>query len=95
MIKKLKHDCFHVTLKITPLLTGKVALFYDKFIDTTLHDSESITTWHFHGCSNACKCMPTLFSTTLSFLSVCMSQHGIRTGLSNVKRLNAIQTGKH
>ena len=30
MIEKLKYDCFHVTLKITPLLTGKVAIFYDR-----------------------------------------------------------------
>ena len=25
----LKYDCFHVTLKITPLLASKVAIFYD------------------------------------------------------------------
>ena len=29
MIKVLKYDCFHVTLKITSLFTSKVALFYD------------------------------------------------------------------
>ena len=34
------------------------------------------------------------FSTVKSSLSVCMSQHGIRTGPSNFKCLNATQTGK-
>ena len=29
IIQILKYDCFHVTLKITPLLASKVALFYD------------------------------------------------------------------
>ena len=32
-----------------------------------------------------------LFSTFMPFLSVCMSQHGIRMDLSNVKRQNTIQ----
>ena len=41
-------------------------------------------------CLNACECMLTLFYTFMSFLSVCMI---FQTGLSNVKRLNAIQTG--
>ena len=55
----------------------------------------SATIWLLHGHSNACKRMLTIFSTFMSILSVCMSQHGNRTGLSNVKLLNAIQTGKH
>ena len=57
-----------------------------------LRDLGSVTIWRLHGRSNACECMLTLFSTFMSFLSVCMMQHGIRTGLSNVKRQNAIQT---
>ena len=60
-----------------------------------LRDFGSFTIWRLHGRLVACECMLMLCSTFISFLSVCMSQHGIRTGLSNVKRLNAIQTGKH
>ena len=41
-------------------------------------------------CLSACECMLTLFYTFMSFLSVCMT---FQTGLSKVKRLNAIQTG--
>ena len=41
-------------------------------------------------CLNACECMLTLFYTFMLFLSVCMT---FQTGLCNVKRLNAIQTG--
>ena len=29
IMQVLKYDCFHVTLKITPLLASKVAIFYD------------------------------------------------------------------
>ena len=29
MIMVLKYDCFHATLKITPLLASNVDLFYD------------------------------------------------------------------
>ena len=60
-----------------------------------LRDLVSVIIWRFHGRSNVCECILTLFSTFMSFSSVCMSQNGIRTGLLNVKRLNAIQTGKH
>ena len=60
-----------------------------------LCDFGSVTIWRLHGRLSACECMLTLCSTFISILSICMSQHGIRTGLSNVKRLNAIQTGKH
>ena len=65
------------------------------FICDALCDLVSVTIWHSHGHSNTCECMQMLFSTFMSFLSICVSSHGIRTGLSNVKRLNAIQTGKH
>ena len=61
----------------------------------TLRDMVSVTVWRLHGRSNACECMLPFFSTFMSFLSVCMSYHGIRMGLSIVKRLHAIQTGKH
>ena len=61
----------------------------------TLRDMVSVTIWRLHGRSNACECMLPFFSTFMSFLSVCMSSHGIRMGLSIVKRLHAIQTGKH
>ena len=29
IMQVLKYDCFHVTLKVTPLLASKVAIFYD------------------------------------------------------------------
>ena len=35
-----------------------------------LRDLVSVTIWRLHDCSNACKCMLTLFSTSLSFLCV-------------------------
>ena len=38
-----------------------------------LRDLGSVTTWRLHGRSNARKCMLTLFSTFMSFLSVCIS----------------------
>ena len=61
----------------------------------TLRDMVSVTIWRLHGRSNVCECMLPFFSTFMSFLSICMSYHGIRMGLSIVKRLYAIQTGKH
>ena len=36
-----------------------------------------------------------VFSTFMSFLSVCMTLHGIWTAQSHLKRLNTIQKGKH
>ena len=35
-----------------------------------LRDLVSVTIWRLHDCSNECKCMLTLFSTSLSFLCV-------------------------
>ena len=35
-----------------------------------LRDLVSVTIWRLHDCSNVCKCMLTLFSTSLSFLCV-------------------------
>ena len=54
-----------------------------------------VTIWRLHGRSNACECMLMFFSTFMSFLSVCMTLHGIRTAQSHLKRLNTIQKGKH
>ena len=53
----------------------------------------SVTIWRLYDRLNACKCTLTLFSTFLSFVSVCMSWHGVLTGLSNLKRYNGNQTG--
>ena len=72
-----------------------IEMILKDYIRDALRDLVSATIWLLHGHSNACKRMLTIFSTFMSFLSVCMSQHGNRTGLSNVKLLNAIQTGKH
>ena len=44
-----------------------------KIICDALHDLVSVTIRRLHGGSNACQCVPTLFSTFISFLSVCMS----------------------
>ena len=60
-----------------------------------LHDLVSVTIWRLHGSASVCECMLTLFSTFMSFLSICMSFHIIQMGLSNVKRQNAIQMSKH
>ena len=38
-----------------------------------LHDLGSVTIWCLHGCWNVCKYMLMLFSTFMSFLSICMS----------------------
>ena len=38
-----------------------------------LRDLGSVNIWRLHGRSNECECMLTLFSTFISFLSVCMS----------------------
>ena len=37
-----------------------------------LRDLESVTIWHLHGRSNAWECMLTLFSTFMSFSSICI-----------------------
>ena len=73
----------------------KFKWFSENCICDALRDLGSVTIWRLHDRSNVCECMLTLFSTFMSFLSVCMSQHGIQTVLSNDKRLNAIQAGKH
>ena len=67
---------------------------YSNICDT-LRDFRSVTIWRLHGRSSASECMLTLCSTFISILSICMSQHGTQTSLSNVKRLNAFQMGKH
>ena len=73
----------------------KFKWFSENCICDALRDLGSVTIWRLHDRSNVCECMLTLFSTFMSFLPVCMSQHGIQTVLSNDKRLNAIQAGKH
>ena len=55
------------------------------------HDLLSLTIWRLYDCSNACKCMLMLFSTSLLFLSICMSQYGVLTCLSNLNCQNANQ----
>ena len=64
------------------------------YICEVSHDLVSVTIWCLYDRSNACQCMLTLFSMFISFLSVCISQHGVLTGLSNFKRQNANQTGQ-
>ena len=52
-----------------------------------LRDLVSVTIWRLHGSSSVCRCMLTLFSTFMSFLSICMSFHIIQMGLSNFSNL--------
>ena len=46
-----------------------------EFICDALRDLVSVTIWRLHGSSSVCERMLTLFSTFMSFLSVCMSLH--------------------
>ena len=68
MMKALKYDCFQVTLKITPLLTSKAALFlWHKFIDTTYADPNCFTFNRFIHAENDLKlaCNPQICSRIL------------------------------
>ena len=59
-----------------------------------LHDLVSVPVLAFRWSFERTQMHANAFSY-LHAVSVCMSWHGIQTGLLNVKRLNTIQTGKH
>ena len=68
----------HVNLSVFSMITGINESTLTKHISCSyicdaFCDLVSVTIWHLHGHSNACKCMLMLFCTFMLFLLVCMS----------------------
>ena len=68
----------HVNLSVFSMITGINESTLTKHISCSyicdaFCDLVSVTIWHLHRHSNACKCMLMLFCTSMLFLLVCMS----------------------